>query len=103
MLQPIEGRLVPEVGYHIVPSEQGRGFATEAARACVAWVFAHTTFDMVCSLVAPENEPSRAVASKVHSAMREFVWVKHHQRMCLYWTDRPGLEQGSPARDIDQR
>ena len=35
MLQPVEDRLIPEVGYHIVPREQGRGYATEAARACV--------------------------------------------------------------------
>jgi hypothetical protein len=32
MLQPVEEQLIPEVGYHIVPPEQGRGYATEAAR-----------------------------------------------------------------------
>jgi RimJ/RimL family protein N-acetyltransferase len=90
MLQPVEDRLIPEVGYHIVPTEQGRGFATEAARACVAWVFDNTRFDVVCSLVSPENAPSRAVAAKVHSAMREFTWAKYSKDMCLYWTERPG-------------
>jgi len=90
MLQPVEDRLIPEVGYHIRPPEQGRGYATEAARACVAWVFANTSFDIVCSLVSPENAPSRAVATKVHSAMREFTWTKHSKEMCLYWTERPG-------------
>ena len=89
MLQPVEGREIPEVGYHIVPAEQGRGYATEAARACVAWVFANTSFDTVCSLVSPDNAPSRAVAAKVHSAMREFTWAKQNRKMCLYWTDRP--------------
>ena len=90
MLQPVEDELIPEVGYHIVPSEQGRGYATEAARACVAWVFANTPFDVVCSLVSPENAPSRAVAAKVHSGMREFTWAKHDKKMCFYWTERPG-------------
>jgi RimJ/RimL family protein N-acetyltransferase len=90
MLQPVEGQLSPEVGYHIVPTEQGRGYATEAARACVAWVFANTRFDVVCSLVAPENAPSRAVAAKVHSKMREFTWAKNDKKMCLYWTERTG-------------
>jgi [ribosomal protein S5]-alanine N-acetyltransferase len=89
MLQPVEDQVIPEVGYHIVPAEQGRGYATEAARACVAWVFANTSFDIVCSLVSPENAPSRAVAAKVHSAMREFTWAKHRKEMCLYWTERP--------------
>ena len=90
MLQPVEDMLIPEVGYHIVPGEQGRGYATEAARACVAWVFANTSFDVVCSLVSPENAPSRAVATKVHTAMREFTWAKTQKEMCLYWTEREG-------------
>jgi RimJ/RimL family protein N-acetyltransferase len=90
MLQPVEGQLIPEVGYHIVPTEQGRGYATEAAGACVAWVFANTQFDVVCSLVAPENAPSRAVAAKVHSNMREFIWAQNDKAMCLYWTERTG-------------
>ena len=90
MLQPVEERVMPEVGYHIVPAEQRRGYATEAARACVAWVFENTGYDIVCSLVDPDNAASRAVASKVHAAMREFVWAKHNKRMCLYWTDRLG-------------
>lgn len=76
------------MGYHIIPREQGRGYATEAARASVAWVFADTQFDLVCSLVAPENAPSRAVAAKVHTEMREFMWAKNDRTMCLYWTER---------------
>jgi RimJ/RimL family protein N-acetyltransferase len=90
MLQPVDGELIPEVGYHIIPPEQGRGYATEAALASVAWVFANTRFDVVCSLVSPDNAPSRAVASKVHAAMREFTWAKLDKQMCLYWTERPG-------------
>ena len=88
MLQPVDDELIPEVGYHIVPAEQGRGYATEAARASVAWVLANTRFDIVCSIVSPENAPSRGVASKVHSAMREFTWTKLGKEMCLYWTER---------------
>jgi RimJ/RimL family protein N-acetyltransferase len=88
MLQPVEDQVIPEVGYHIVPSEQGRGYATEAARACLAWVFANTNFDTVCSIVSPENAPSRAVAAKVHGAKREFMWARNDKKMCLYWTER---------------
>jgi RimJ/RimL family protein N-acetyltransferase len=90
MLQPVEDQLIPEVGYHLVRSEQGHGYATEAARACVAWVFANTSFDIVCSLVSPENAPSRDVAAKVHSAMRVFTWARHDKEMCLHWAERPG-------------
>jgi RimJ/RimL family protein N-acetyltransferase len=89
MLQTVEERLIPEIGYHIVRSEQGHGYATEAARACVQWVFANTPHDVVCSIVSPENAPSRAVATKVHTAMRTFTWATNDKEMCLYWTDRP--------------
>jgi RimJ/RimL family protein N-acetyltransferase len=86
MLQPIEDRLIPEIGYHIVPSAQGQGYATEAARACLAWLFERGQFDMACSLVVPENAPSRAVASKVHQSMREIVWGRLERVMCMYWS-----------------
>ncbi len=86
MLQPVEGAAVPEIGYHVVRSEQGR-----AARACLEWVFDHTTYGSVCSLVSPDNEPSRAVPAKVHDSMREIVWEKNRRLTCLYWTDRPAL------------
>jgi RimJ/RimL family protein N-acetyltransferase len=98
MLQPVDDELIREVGYHIVPAEQGRGYATEAARASIAWVFANTGFDVVCSIVSPENAPSRAVASKVHAAMRQFTWAKLDKEMCLYWTKRSaqsGVTAGS--------
>jgi [ribosomal protein S5]-alanine N-acetyltransferase len=94
MLQPVEDQLIPEVGYHIVPSEQGHGYATEAARACVVWVFANTGFDVVCSLVSPDNLPSRAVAAKIHSNMRVFTWARNGKQTCLYWTERPTDGQG---------
>ena len=102
MLQPVEGQLIPEVGYHIVPAEQGRGYATEAARACVAWVFGNTSFSTVCSLVAPDNAPSRAVAAKVHPAMREFTWARNNKVMCLYWTDRAGVKRRGPQRGMER-
>jgi RimJ/RimL family protein N-acetyltransferase len=84
MLQPVEGRLVPEIGYHIVRTEWGRGYATEAAGACRDLVLGQLAFDRVVSIVAPENLPSRRVAEKVHQTMREFVWEKSGRSMCLY-------------------
>ncbi|HEY5629010.1 MAG TPA: GNAT family N-acetyltransferase [Candidatus Limnocylindrales bacterium] len=95
MLQPVDGSLVPEIGYHVVRVEQGRGYATEAAGACLEWVFANTAHDLVCSIVSPENAPSRAVAARIHGAMRMFRWEKNGREMCLYSTRRSG---GTPPR-----
>jgi RimJ/RimL family protein N-acetyltransferase len=84
MLQPVEGELLPEIGYHIVRREWGRGYATEAALACRELVLGDLGFGRVVSIVAPENLVSRRVAEKVHETMREFVWDKNGRAMCLY-------------------
>jgi RimJ/RimL family protein N-acetyltransferase len=89
MLQPVEGELVPEIGYHIVRREWGRGYATEAALACRDLVLGDLGFNRVVSIVAPENLASRRVAEKVHQTMHEFFWEKAGRTMCLYETRRP--------------
>jgi RimJ/RimL family protein N-acetyltransferase len=91
MLQPVEGDLVPEIGYHIVRREWGRGYATEAALACREIVLGRVGFDRVVSIVAPENLASRRVAEKVHETMREFMWEKGGRTMCLYESHRPAV------------
>ncbi|MDL2399870.1 GNAT family N-acetyltransferase [Rhizobium mayense] len=58
-----EGTL--ESGWGITPALQGRGYATEAVKAAIAW--ADDTFPgrrMTC-IVDPENRPSLRVAEKV--------------------------------------
>jgi RimJ/RimL family protein N-acetyltransferase len=89
MLQPVEGELVPEIGYHIVRREWGRGYATEAARACRDVVLGSLGFARVVSIVAPENLASRRVAEKVHDSMREFTWERSGRPMLLYESRGP--------------
>jgi RimJ/RimL family protein N-acetyltransferase len=88
MLQPVEGELVPEIGYHIVRRWWGRGFATEAAVACRNLVLGELGFARVVSIVAPENLASRRVANKVHDTMREFTWEESGRPMCLFESRR---------------
>jgi RimJ/RimL family protein N-acetyltransferase/uncharacterized protein YndB with AHSA1/START domain len=83
-LQDIEGRTELELGWHLLESERGRGYATEAAHACLAYAFDRLLAPMVCSIVDPANSASRAVAGKVHAACREFV--KRERTMLLYYT-----------------
>jgi ribosomal-protein-alanine N-acetyltransferase len=99
MPQPVEGETVPELGYHIVRSEWGHGYATEAALACRDWFFANTDHDRLVSIVWPPNTASRRVAKRVHARMREFVWEKTGTVECLYETRRSDLSQlGRSAR-----
>ena len=64
MRQEIEGESLIEVGYHFRRDHWGRGYATEAARGCMAYAFGHLKADKVVSLILPENLPSRRVAER---------------------------------------
>jgi len=69
-LQPVDGELLLEIGYHIHPDLRGQGLATEAARACLSWAFEHTAHELVCSIVHPENAASARVAERIHRLKR---------------------------------
>ncbi len=107
MLQPVDGRSVPEIGYHLVRHEWGKGYATEAASAALAWVFRETTHDRACSIVHPENVPSRRVAERIHHELEMFTWERTGTEMCLYATtrgrlDEPTLAERGAAETIPQ-
>jgi ribosomal-protein-alanine N-acetyltransferase len=53
-----------EIGYHVRRDYWRQGLATEAARACRDYGFAHLPVDHLISLISPENLPSRRVAEK---------------------------------------
>ena len=48
-LQDIEGKRLPEIGYHIRREYCGKGFATEAAAACIDFAFGKAKYDAVYS------------------------------------------------------
>ncbi|MBB4038757.1 RimJ/RimL family protein N-acetyltransferase [Microvirga flocculans] len=55
---------VPEIGWVIAPHGHGKGYATEAARAAIAWADGHFGPGRTACIIAPENEPSLRVAEK---------------------------------------
>ena len=54
----------PEAGWVLAPWAHGRGFATEAVRAVLAWSDAHLAAPHTVCLIAPENTASIHVAEK---------------------------------------
>ena len=54
----------PEIGWVLAPAMQGRGYATEAARAAVAWADAHLAAASTVCLISPDNRPSLRVAER---------------------------------------
>ena len=61
---------VPEIGWVLAPHSHGRGYATEAVRAAIAWGEGHFGPVRTACIIAPENEPSIRVAAKC--GYREF-------------------------------
>ena len=55
----------PEVGWALMPWAHGKGFATEAVRAALAWGEAAWGQRETVCMIAPENTPSLRVAEKV--------------------------------------
>jgi RimJ/RimL family protein N-acetyltransferase len=61
---------VPETGWVIAPHAHGKGYATEAVRAAIAWGETHFGHGRTACIIAPENGPSIRVAEKC--GYREF-------------------------------
>jgi RimJ/RimL family protein N-acetyltransferase len=55
---------MPEAGWTLTPRVHGRGYATEAARAALAWTDAALGYPCLFCIIAPENLASIRVAAK---------------------------------------
>lgn len=60
-----EGWPEGELMWGIFPTHRGRGYATEAARRARAFAYETLRWPTVVSYIAPENEPSRKVATRL--------------------------------------
>ncbi len=60
----VDDREDVEVAYMLLAEHWGMGYATEAARACRDWAFAHLPVDRVVSYIDVRNEPSIKVAER---------------------------------------
>lgn len=64
LTQEVEGVMELEIGYHLLPSAWGKGYATEAAIACKEFAIEHNLSPSVVSLIDPANFASQAVAKR---------------------------------------
>ena len=94
LMTKLEGESEPALGYMLERRSWGRGFASEGARACIEWIFAHTAYPRVITLVRPENEPSQNVAVSVGMIECDkviFAGLEHR----IYSIDRPEMESST--------
>ena len=54
-----------EIGYTIYPRYRRRGYATEAARALIAWAHEERGVRRFLFSISPDNEPSLAIARRL--------------------------------------
>ena len=66
---------VPEIGWVLAPWSYGRGFATEAARAALAWIDSGLAPARTACLIDPGNDASLRVAGKC--GYREFARTRY--------------------------
>jgi RimJ/RimL family protein N-acetyltransferase len=66
---PLDG--TPELGWALVTAAHGKGYASEATRAAVAWGDANLSASRTVCLISPENLASMRVAEKC--GYREFA------------------------------
>jgi RimJ/RimL family protein N-acetyltransferase len=78
LVQEVDGALELEVGYHFMPVHWGKGYATEAARACMDRAAQRRLSSSGISLIHPENARSRAVALRNGLTFeRRSIWRGH--------------------------
>ena len=64
LTQDVDGIAELEIGYHLLPSAWGHGYAAEAAIACKVFAQKHALAPSVISLIDHENTKSQAVAKR---------------------------------------
>jgi RimJ/RimL family protein N-acetyltransferase len=85
-----------EIGWALHPDHWGKGYATEAGRAAIAWVFANHDVDELFSLILHANLASQGVAKRLGFAldhdrvMKAFPSAPHGvwKLTRAAWTDR---------------
>ena len=61
---PPDGNGLVEIAYGVVPDYQGKGFATEAAEALIAYAEADERVQTICAHTLPQRNPSTRILEK---------------------------------------
>jgi [ribosomal protein S5]-alanine N-acetyltransferase len=88
-IQEVEGKNEVEVGYHVRRDLWGRGYATEAARACMEYGFNRLGAKHVISMIRPPNVPSRRVAEKNGMTCEKVILWRDYEH-CVYAKEKIG-------------
>lgn len=77
-IQDIDGENLPELGYHINKNYCNKGYATEAAKACMDYSFNSLGLKTIYTYTKSDNLPSIKVAQK-----NGMEFVKHFKKVVM--------------------
>jgi RimJ/RimL family protein N-acetyltransferase len=80
---------VPEIGWVLASRAHGKGYATEAVRAALAWGDAHFSGARTACIISPENLASVRVALKC--GYREFGRTTYKGKPTTMFVREPGV------------
>lgn len=78
LMQTVNGKDELEIGYSILPSYWGNGYATEAAIKCKEVAFVNAWAPHLISIIHVNNLPSKKVALKIGMELRETTTYKQN-------------------------
>jgi len=92
-----------EVGWRLVPSARGKGFATEGANAALDQAFGRLGLSRVCSVLQADNSPSARVAERLGMKLTRQVTIPPTERRgklhgLLYEIERDDWPPASQTR-----
>lgn len=83
VLQEVEERREIEIAYHVRRDLWNKGYATEAALACMEYAFTKLGARRAISMIRPENLASRRVAEKNGLVCEKIVFWRGYDH-CIY-------------------
>jgi len=76
----------PELGWALLRSHWGHGYATEAVAAIRDWAYRQPGIDRLVSLIPPGNVRSQRVAERLGATPTDTVTPAHSQRAAVVWS-----------------
>lgn len=83
-LQEPEGWPELELGYWLMPSAHGKGYATEAGVRCRDYAYTEMGASSLVSYIDPNNTPSRRVAERLGATLEGTIDLLTYGPHCVY-------------------
>ena len=79
----------PELGWALIRTHWGNGYATEGAAAIRDWAYESRSIDRLVSLISPDNLRSQRVAERLGAIPIETVTPTDSRKKAVVWRHQP--------------